>query len=75
MKFYTTDRGSYFTDRHGRKFQVFRTIHNVWGEINENGKIEVYDSGAGKICTKYANSGIYIETLPLWPHYQIIIPD
>lgn len=78
MKYYTHNffaRSRCFQDRDDKKFQIFRTIHDVWGEINEHGKIKVYDKITSKTCKRYVDSRTYVEVEPLWPHYPIIIHD
>jgi hypothetical protein len=78
MKYYVHtffSRTRYFNGRDDSKFQIFRTIHDVWGEINEYGKVRVYDKSTSATCKKYADNRTYVEVDPLWPHYPIIIPD
>jgi hypothetical protein len=77
MKYYINygSRVSYFLNRNSEKCQMFRTIHNIWGEIDQQGKVKIYDKNTCAACKNYVESKLYVEVDPLWPHYQIIIPD
>jgi hypothetical protein len=78
MKFYIPygyTQFGYFSDRDGAKCQAFKTIHGIWGTINERGNITIKDRDSYSVLKSYVNGGLYVEVQPLWPHYQIIIPE